>query len=238
MSNDVFDFKQFRLKQDRCAMKVGTDAVLIGAWVDARNCQAVLDIGTGTGIISLMIAQRSNAQITALEIDQHSYKQALENVASSSFHKRIEVIHQSFQQYARQTNKKFDLIVSNPPYFVDSLKSSDSYRSIARHADSLPFIELLDGVYRCLDPKGRFCLILPKKEAAMFCKLTEEKGLYLVKILRVKSSKAKEEDKRLIMEFSFSEKELTEDFLYVREASTGEYSEQYRQLTHEYHLNF
>lgn len=238
MPNDVFEFKKFSIKQNKCAMKVGTDAVLLGSWVGVDDCKSVLDIGTGTGIIALMLAQKTNAQITALEIDRSSFEQATDNVKQSSYSKQIEVVNEAFQNYWKHHKSKFDLIVSNPPYFVDSLKSNDSTRSTARHADVLPFNELAEGVHKILSHKGKFCLILPKKEAEYFCKLAEQKNLYLSKLLRVRNSPDKEEDKRHIMQFEFGKHHFTEEILYIRTNNPQEYSTEYKQLTKDYYMHF
>lgn len=239
MSNEIFEFKKFSIKQDRCAMKVGTDAVLLGSWVNTEGCNNILDIGTGTGIIALMLAQKTSSHITALEIDQASFEQATDNVLQSPFKGQISVVNKAFQAYWKANPSKFDLIVSNPPYFVDSLKSNDTTRSTARHADVLPFNELLEGVNQILSPQGKFCLILPKKEAEYFCKLAEQKNLYLAKLLRVRNSPDKEEDKRHIMQFSFGKHHYTEQSLYIRTSSNPpEYSPEYKELTMDYYLHF
>src|SRR5574343_1824554 len=136
MSGSTFAFKQFVIKQDLCAMKVGTDAVLLGAWVNIEKSKKILDIGTGTGIISLMLAQKSEAEITAIDIDKQAVDQAIINFKESKFSSRIQAKHCSFREFYENNTEKFDLIVTNPPYFVDSLKSSDTTRSAARHADS------------------------------------------------------------------------------------------------------
>ena len=156
MPNTSFAFKQFTIKQDRCAMKVGTDAVLLGCWVIPNGSKTILDIGTGTGVIALMLAQKTDAFIDAIDIDENAVKQAQENISDSKFSQRIKVTLNSFQDYSKDTDKRFDLIVSNPPYFEQSLKSTDEQRSQARHAYVLPFEELLDGVVKILNPKGNF----------------------------------------------------------------------------------
>ena len=125
MSNQTFVFKQFKIVQDKCAMKVGTDAVLLGSWVNASNAKTILDIGTGTGIISLMLAQKSGARIDAIDIDTNAFIQASENVNDCAWKDRIDVHHISLQQFTKESDHKYDLIVSNPPYFVDSSKAMD-----------------------------------------------------------------------------------------------------------------
>ena len=238
MANNWFEFKQFRIVQERSAMKVGTDGVLLGSWVDVGSCSCVLDIGTGTGMIALMLAQKTPAHITALEIDQASFEQATENVNESTYKNQIKVVNTAFQQYWKESKEKFDLIVSNPPYFVDSLKSNDTTRSTARHADVLPFNELIEGVNALLSEGGKFCVILPKKEAEFFCKLAEQKNLYLSKLLRIRNSPDKEEDKRHIMQFEFGKHHFTESSLYIRTGHPLEYSPEYKQLTKDYYMHF
>lgn len=238
MPNDVFEFKRFSIKQDKCAMKVGTDAVLLGSWAPPDHFNTILDIGTGTGVIALMLAQKSNAVVTALEIDSSSFEQASENVANSSFKDQVKVIRNSFQDFWKQESSKFDLIVTNPPYFIDSLKSNDTNRSTARHADVLPFNELVDGVKELLPLTGVFCLILPKKEAEIFRKLAEQKGFYLTRLMRVRNGPDKEEDKRHLMQFELTPKHLQERVFYIRTNNPLEYSEEYKQLTKDYYMNF
>lgn len=238
MPNDTFEFKKFIIKQDQCAMKVGTDAVLLGSWATVDHCKHVLDIGTGTGLIALMIAQKISASIIALEIDEASCKQAKENIEESSYINQIIVLNQSFQDYWKKHADKFDLIITNPPYFIDSLKSNDSNRSTARHADSLPFSDLIEGVKHILAYNGKFCLILPKKEAELFRKLAEQKGFYLTKLLRVRSSIDKDEDKRHIMQYELKNAPYSEAILSIRTSNPQEYTAEYKELTKDYYLNF
>ncbi len=238
MSNDSFEFKKFKIKQDRCAMKVGTDAVLLGSWVIPNGSAKILDIGTGTGVIALMIAQKSNAEITAIDIDKDSTEQAQSNVAESIFHSQIRVLHSSFQDLVKTCDKKFNLIITNPPYFIDSLKSNDDTRKIARHTDSLSFGDLLDGVKKLLDEKGKFCLILPRNEALLFREMAKVKGLYLSKLLRVRTRSEKDSEKRHIMQFEFKESEFSESTLIIEEDSHRNYTADYKALTKDYYLSF
>lgn len=237
MSNGSFAFKQFTIKQDKCAMKVGTDAVLLGAWISPNGSKKILDIGTGTGIIALMLAQKSPAHITAIDIDKDSTEQALLNVSESKF-RNIEVVNLSLQALVQSTDEKFNLIVTNPPYFIDSLKSTGGNRTIARHADLLPFEDLIAGVKKLLDEKGKFCLILPKNEAAIFRELAKQKGLYLSKLLRIRTRSDKDSEKRHIMQFEFKETEFSESTLIIESDRNMKYSEEYRELTKDYYLNF
>lgn len=238
MSGDTFEFKQFRIKQDRCAMKVSTDAVLLGSWVSAPDAKHILDIGTGTGVIALMLAQKSKAQITAIDIDGDSATQASANVADSIFSGRVTVVHESLQSLAGGATRSFDLIVTNPPYFVDSWKSNDDNRKIARHTDTLPYDVLLDGVKKLLHPRGKFCLILPTNEARKFREMAETRGLFLSKLLRVRTRLGKETEKRHLMQFEFKQSEFSESTLVIEADSNRNYTEEYRALTRDYYLNF
>jgi tRNA1Val (adenine37-N6)-methyltransferase len=238
MPNDTFDFKKFSIKQDKCAMKVGTDAVLLGAWIISNGSRNILDIGTGTGVISLMLAQKSSANILAVEIDKQSTEQAMLNVSQSNYFSQIQVENVSIQDLAQKSEKKFDLIVTNPPYFIDSYKSIESNRTIARHSDSLPFEELIDSVIKLLDVKGKFCLILPKNEAGIFRKMAEIKGLYLSKLLRIRTKPDKESEKRHLMQFEFKETEFSESTLVLEENESRNYTQAYKEFTKDYYLNF
>ena len=238
MPNSAFAFKQFNVKQDKCAMKVGTDAVLLGSWIQPNGSIHILDIGTGTGVIALMLAQKTNASIVGIDIDVSATQQAQENVDESKFKNSITLFNTSFQDYVKTTALKFQLIVSNPPFFEQSLKSSDEKRSNARHADVLPFDDLLDGVIKLLDAKGKFCLILPTLEAEKFRNMAQKKGLYLSKLLRVKSRVDKDTDKRHLMQFEFTPTEFSEETISIEEDERHSYTQAYKELTKAYYINF
>ncbi len=238
MPNTSFAFKQFIVKQDRCAMKVGTDAVLLGAWVLPNGSKRILDIGTGTGVIALMLAQKTQAHIDAIDIDEEAFLQAKQNALDSKFARQITVTQTSLQHYSNAATQKYNLIVTNPPYFEQSLKSSDEQRSHARHADVLPFEELLDGVLKLLDEKGKFCLILPTLEAIKFRALAKKRGLHLSKLLRVKSRIDKETDKRHMMQFEVKPTEFSEDTIAIELEERHQYTEDYKDLTKDYYINF
>jgi tRNA1Val (adenine37-N6)-methyltransferase len=238
MPGTSFAFKQFIIKQDKCAMKVGTDAVLLGAWIIPNGSKQILDIGTGTGVVALMLAQKTDATIDAIDIDENAYEQATQNVSESKFLSQISVIHSSLQTYSKSTDKKYNLIVTNPPYFEQSLKSTDEQRSFARHADVLPFEELIDGVIKLLDIKGKFCLILPTLEAEKFRVLAQKKGLFLSKLLRVKSKINKDTDKRHLMQFEFTPTEFSEKTIAIELDERHQYSDEYKELTKDYYINF
>lgn len=238
MPGTSFAFKQFIIKQDMCAMKVGTDAVLLGAWIFPNGSKQILDIGTGTGVVALMLAQKTEAHIDAIDIDTNAFNQASQNVLESKFSNQISLFHFSLQDYAKVADKKYNLIVTNPPYFEQSLKPSDEQRSSARHADVLPFEELINGVIKLLEPKGKFCLILPTLEAEKFRALAQKRGLFLSKLLRVKSKVNKDTDKRHLMQFEFTPTEFSEKTIAIELDERHQYTDDYKQLTKDYYLNF
>ena len=231
MPSTSFAFKQFVINQDKCAMKVGTDAVLLGAWVFPNGSKQILDIGTGTGVVALMLAQKTDAHIDAIDIDENAFLQATQNVSESKFVNQVSVTHSSLQEYSKTTSKKYNLIVTNPPYFEQSLKSSDEQRSFARHADVLPFEELIEGVTKLLDPKGKFCLILPKQEAELFVTVAKQHNLFLTKLLRVRTKPEADTEKRHLMQFEFKENGYFESTLIIENAKHFDYTEEYKNLT-------
>lgn len=237
MSGQEFVFKQFKIHQDKCAMKVGTDAVLLGAWVNVTNAKTILDIGTGTGIISLMLAQKSDALIDAIDLDLNAYMQARENIRCCKWSDRIQAHHVSLQQYALNAKHKYDLIVSNPPYFVDSSKALEESRTNARHTDQLSFSDLLNGVLKLLSSAGKFYVILPTKESQLFREMAEEQKLYLTKLTRVITRTDKPE-KRLLMKFECVQVQLQEDSITIEQDERHIYTEQYKELTKDYYMAF
>ncbi len=237
MSSQVFEFKEFTIKQDQCAMKVGTDAVLLGAWVNCKDATSILDIGTGTGVIALMLAQKSSATIDAIEIDEASHIQATENCLASKWANRIKIYHTSLQGFAGSINLKYDLIVSNPPYFIDSSKAIGSERTKARHTDMLPFDQLISSAVKLLSEKGVLCVILPLKESELFRELAEAKNLHLSKLTRVKTTADKPE-KRLLMQFEKNRKSFSEYFIIIEKDERHSYTDDYKELTKDYYLAF
>lgn len=200
MANPFFRFKQFTVWHDRCTMKVGTDGCLLGAWVTIQETDRnLLDIGTGSGLIALMLAQRSNAQIDAIDIDAPSCQQAKENVARSPFAERIQVYHYPLSSFSPPRERRYDLIVSNPPYFIQSLKCPNVTRSQARHADSLPLPDLLNGSLHLLSDNGRLGLILPYDQRDLLLKEAIKIGLYPLRETQV-SSRVDLPPKRLLIE--------------------------------------
>lgn len=235
MSQNDFRFKQFTVGQDRCAMKVGTDGVLLGAWTQPKDAKAILDIGTGTGLIALMLAQRNGADIDAIDIDQEATLQARENFEASPWSDRLHAIHNSIQHYSETVSKRYDLIVSNPPYFIGAHPAPSEARNIARHMDdSLSIEELSSCVKKLLQPQGRFCVILPFMEGMKFIDQAKQEGLFANRITKVKT-KADRPEKRLMMEFEMVMKTPVEDELIILEADDS-YSQAYVALTFEYYM--
>lgn len=230
----MFRFKQFAVRHDRCAMKVGTDGVLLGAWSDVSHASRILDVGTGTGLIALMLAQRSQASIVALEIDADAISQAEENVKDSPWSDRIEVIGQDFRTYV--SGEKFDLIVSNPPYFVDSLTCPGKQRTMARHNDTLGYDELLKGVVRLLADSGRFCVVIPTDASEGLKTQAAVLGLFPSKQLDVITAPGKA-PKRTLIEFVLDSEMVCDRTELLLEIQRHQYSSEYMELTKDYYLN-
>lgn len=215
-------------------MKVGTDAVILGSHVNPSNAHRILDIGTGTGLIALMLAQRSTCNIDAVDIDENACLQARENFRISPWFLRMHVFHQSFQELACQSNLMYDLIVSNPPYFHHASKPSGESRLNARHNDLLAFQELIDGVKKILHNEGKFYLILPAKEGLEFMDLAQNSGLFCRNLVKIRTKPNKPE-KRVIMEFTKQFGTLTEEEFVIQNEDNS-FTEQYIHLTIEYYI--
>jgi tRNA1Val (adenine37-N6)-methyltransferase len=215
-------------------MKVGTDGVLLGAWADIGSARHILDIGTGTGLIALMLAQRSgkNRHIDAIEIDFDTYQQAVENVKDSVWQDKINVCHTSLQHFT--TSQKYDLIVSNPPYFLNSLKAPDQRRNLSRHADQLPYTDIIDSCQRLLHPHGRLCLILPPSEGIIFTKIAATARLLCNKKISIHHKESKPAE-RLLLEFSYQSPICQEGELVLFNQE-GKRTPSYHQLVSEFYL--
>lgn len=202
MSNSHFDFKRFHIEQDMCAMKVGTDGVLLGSWAECPDAAStILDVGTGTGIVALMMAQRFvTANVTAIDIDKSATEQAKSNAADSPFADRIGVEHTSLQDMSR-TGARFDAIVCNPPYFHDSLTSPDQQRAIARHAITLTTKDIATASAMLLNEGGLLSVILPYAEHERMEAECSFVGLFLNRRCAVKTSERKPPS-RMLMSFT------------------------------------
>ena len=236
MTNPFFRFKKFTVYHDKCAMKVGTDAVLLGAWADTSFCRNILDIGTGTGIIALMLAQRSQATVEAIDIDKEACVQATENVAASPYTERIKVVHASCADFAASNQqKRYDLIVSNPPYFINSLKGPDNKRTVARHTDTLLLSDLIREAQTLLSPSGRIALVLPYEQLEEVKALASANHLYICRHTDVIPTPGAA-PKRLLVELSATEENIkNRDTLTIEEAR-HQYTPEYIALTKEFYL--
>lgn len=232
-----FQFKQFSLEQDRCAMKIGTDGVLLGAWAPIENHPySILDIGAGTGVIALMLAQRSNAQqIDALEIDEEAYEQSVDNFENSPWSDRLFCFHAGLDEFVEEPEDEYDLIVSNPPFYTDDYKSDNEQRDLARFADAMPFEDLIEAADLLLSENGILAVIIPAKEEENFLTIAKEYELYPLKITRVKGT-ATTEIKRSLLAFSRYEKiDFPIDELII-ETSRHQYTLEYIELTKDFYL--
>ena len=238
MRGKGFTFKLFHIDHSRCAMKVGTDGTLLGAWAAIPSGEgSILDIGTGTGLIAIMAAQRSpRAEITAIDIDADCASQARENAAASPWGDRISIKECALQEFSAE--RTFDAIISNPPYFIDSLLSPDVARTTARHTSSLPFEDLVSGVLRLLAPEGRFSLILPPTEFARYCSAARGR-LFLTRQCEVWST-PESGVKSIMAEFSaVPPAEIpSPERVIIEDKGPQGYSEEYKALTRDFYLKF
>ena len=233
----MFSFKKFSVQQDKTAMKIGTDGVLLGAWTPVNhNPESVLDIGTGTGIIALMIAQRSTAiQIDALEIDEDAYEQATDNFENSPWNDRLYCFHAGLDEFVEEPEDEYDLIISNPPFYSEDYKSDNEQRDLARFQDAMPFEDLIEAADLLLSEFGIFSVIIPFKEEETFISLAAEYELFPFKITRVKGNSTSE-IKRSLLAFSRIEKSTIEIDELVIEIARHEYTPEYITLTKDFYL--
>jgi tRNA1Val (adenine37-N6)-methyltransferase len=234
--NNWFEFKQFRIEQHKSAMKVGTDGVLLGAWTSVNNAQRILDVGTGTGLIALMLAQRSNAMIDAVEIDELACGEAKFNFEQSAWSDRLRVLHIDFHLFTDLSFEPYDLIVSNPPFFVNSLKTRNAALAVARHNDMLSFNQLVFGTRKLLSSSGRLCIIIPFASCVEFRESARLAGFYLRNQTNVipKSGIA---PKRVLLEFTLNPNYPTINELAILDEN-GVYTNNYKSLTSPFYPAF
>lgn len=233
----IFKFKQFSVNQDQTAMKIGTDGVLLGAWTPIENNpKSVLDIGTGTGIIALMLAQRSDAeQIDALEIDESAYEQAVENFENSPWGDRLFCFHAGLDEFIDDPEDEYDLIVSNPPFFSEEYRSENEQRDLARFQGAMPFEELVEAAVLLLSENGIFSVIIPFNEEDRFIELCAEAELFPIKVTRVKGTPNSKIIRSLLAFKRYELSVLTADELVI-EISRHEYTPEYISLTKDFYL--
>ncbi|SFH25676.1 tRNA1(Val) (adenine(37)-N6)-methyltransferase [Pontibacter chinhatensis] len=236
MPNSYFQFKQFRVEQDRCAMKVCTDSCVFGAYVEVGKAQRILDIGTGTGLLALMVAQRSGASIDAVEINAEAQQQAQENFTASPWADRLHLHPMPLQAYAQQQLPKYDVILSNPPFFLSSLKSADAAKNTAKHTGELLFEDILYFAQQRLTQHGKLYLLLPPAEALYFAGLAKASVLYLAEVLQVYTYHGGK-CIRHIQTYTYTPVTAPEvkDF-FIREADKTTYTSEFRQLLQPYYL--
>jgi tRNA1Val (adenine37-N6)-methyltransferase len=233
----MFQFKQFSVQQNKTAMKVGTDGVLLGAWAPINhNPFSILDIGAGTGIIALMLAQRTNAeQIDALEIDEDAYEQAVGNFENSPWSDRLFCFHAGLDEFIDEPEDEYDLIVSNPPFYAENYKTQNEQRDLSRFQDAMPFEELIEAADLLLSENGIFAVIIPFKEEENFIALAKEWELYPLKITRVKGNLISPV-KRSLLAFSRNQiPEIAIDELII-EIDRHVYTPEYIELTKDFYL--
>ena len=233
----MFQFKQFSINQDKTAMKVGTDGVLLGAWTPTNhNPFSILDIGTGTGLIALMLAQRTTAeQIDALEIDEDAYEQAVDNFENSPWYDRLFCFHAGLDEFIEEPEDEYDLIVSNPPFHAEDYKTENEQRDLARFQEAMPFEDLVEAADLLLSENGILAVIIPYKEESRFIALAKDFELFPIKITRIKGTPNTEIKRSLL---AFSRLEITDiltDELVI-ETDRHIYTPEYISLTKDFYL--
>lgn len=234
--NKPFKFKQFTIQQDRTAMKVGTDGVLLGAWVNLdSNPVSILDIGSGTGLIALMLAQKSQAElIDAIELDDDAYEQTVENFENSNWSDRLYCYHTSLQEFADEVDDTYDLIVSNPPFYTATYKELEKKRAMARHTESLTYDELLKGTAKLLSEGGSCTFIIPFSEKNKFIEIARSLKLFPNRITKVKGTE-NSPVKRCLLQCSFTEQPIVLDELVI-ELERHVYTSEYKRLVKDFYL--
>jgi len=233
--NNYFQFKQFIIQQEKSAMKVNTDGVLLGAWTNVTGAKTVLDIGAGTGLISLMIAQRTEAIITGIEIEKNAADEAAQNVKNSKWCDRVSIQHISFQDFVATTKNKFDLIISNPPFFSNGVKNTNPHLSMARHNHLLPFEDIINGSKMLLSKNGMLSLILPAGSANEFIEKALFRNLFLSRLTEVKPFPDSKPN-RCLMEFRKVQGALQKTEMLVFDETRKDYSKEFKTLARDFYL--
>lgn len=236
MSNNYFKFKQFVVNQERAAFKVTTDSVLLGAWADLSGAGRILDIGTGTGLLALMAAQRSEAEITGIEPDIESFAQAEANIKENRWYSRIKIINISLQSYLNRTDERYDVIIANPPFFSGSLLNPDFRKAAARHTFTLGVSDLLEAAVILLKSDGRLQLILPSVEGERFLSDALRHGLHCNRMMCVRPSPSSD-IKRVLLSLERKKSATVIEELVIETEGRHKYSEEYLALTRDFYLD-
>ena len=233
----MFHFKQFTIQDEKSAMKIGTDAVLLGAWCPIDNSpKTILDIGAGTGILSLMLAQRTaSEQIDAVEIDENAYEECVENFENSPWSDRLFCFHAGLDEFVEEPEEEYDLIICNPPFYAEDFKTKNESRDLARFQDAMPFEDLIEAADLLLSENGIFSVIIPFKEEENFTDLCAEVELFPTKITRVKGSGKTAIVRSLLAFKRFELSALAADELII-EINRHEYTDEYINLTKDFYL--
>lgn len=230
-----FRFKEFSLNHSKSTMKVCMDSLILGAFVPAENAKTILDIGSGCGILSLMLAQKSVGNIIGIDIDEDSVVEANENASQTRWKDRVVFQKISLQEFVQVHNTKFDLIISNPPFFNNSLKSKIINRNISRHTDTLPFYNLISCTKKILEQAGKFYIILPSQESQLFVNIATEEKLFCTQVLKIMQNIHKEEKRRIMCFENEKTNEVIINELVIRNEDDS-YTKEYLELTKDYHL--
>lgn len=233
----MFQFKQFTVQQDKTAMKIGTDSVLLGAWTPVNeNPKSILDIGTGTGILALMLAQRTNAeQIDALEISENAFEQSTDNFENSPWKDKLYCYHAGLDEFIEEPDGEYDLIVCNPPFYSEDFKTNNPDRDLARFQDAMPFEELIEAADLLLSENGILSVIIPYREEENFIDLCAEVELFPIKATRVRGNVDAKITRSLLAFKRFELSTLDADELVI-EISRNEYTDDYINLTKDFYL--
>ncbi len=235
LDNRPFHLRRFSIYHHRSTMKAGTDSVILGAWVDTKDVKTALDVGAGCGILALMMAQRSQAEIHAIEIDAASAEEAALNFKTSPWHERLKVYHANFIEFPAMVSCKYDLIISNPPFFTSTFKTKQFRRNLARHTDSLSFKNLIENTGLILSAHGRLAVVLPIPESKAFIKLAEKYQLYPHRMLEIVPVKGREAN-RINMEFGFEKPDILERKTFILREPDQSFTKAYKDFLGDYYL--
>lgn len=235
----AFRFKQFSVNDSSCAMKVGTDSVLLGAWADYNDNASILDVGTGCGLLALMAAQESEAVVTAIDIDADACRQASENFGNSPWNNRFRCIHLGLEEFTKSHlsnhDQLFDHIITNPPYFINSLKSPDTGRNTARHNDELPLKTLVELSSQLLKDSRKFSIVFPFAESSLLISFATDNALNLSRQLTIIPKQGKDPN-RILLEFTKGPVESHETRELAIRDEKGHYTEEYVEMTEKFYL--